>query len=190
MNPDNNINDSEDLTGKAPGFNRSGTNNPFGPGNDYFENFQNKIMSRVEEYEELHIQAPFLSNIPKYNPFDIPVGYFDELPGIIQEKCLNKNFKTEWREWLALIFRPGFAIPVLTVFLIAFSAIYYLQKNESVIEKPVAEELNIEEQLQNIDEFIIVDALADAGNEPINESENEKIKNYLLDNNLDETSLN
>jgi disulfide oxidoreductase YuzD len=190
MNSDNNIFDNEDLEDKASDLNRSGSDNTLGPGNDYFENFQNKIMSRVEEYEELNIQAPILSNIPKYNPFDVPVGYFDELPTLIQQKCINRPAKFEWREWLAAIIKPNFAIPVLSVLLIASAAIYYTEKNEKQIEKPVAEEINIDEQLQNIDESTIIDALAETNNESINENDNEKIMNYLLENNVDETNLN
>src|ERR1700752_1760775 len=117
MNSDNNIFDNENLNGKIPDLKGSGSSDPFGPGNDYFENFQNKIMNRVEEFEELRIEAPFLSNIPKYNPFEVPADYFDELPTIIQQKCANKNPEFSWREWLAMIFRPNFAIPVLSIIL-------------------------------------------------------------------------
>lgn len=189
MNSDNNIDD--DLKDKAPNLSRSGSSNPFGPGNDYFENFQNKIMDRVEEYDELKMEAPALSNIPKYNPFDVPAGYFDELPTIIQQKCADRNSNPSWREWLLMIFRPNFAIPVLSVFLIAFAAIYYFDKNEKQFENPVAEEITIDEQLLNIDESTIIEALtAQVNNESINENDNEKIMNYLLENNVDETNLN
>jgi hypothetical protein len=190
MNSDNHIQDNEGLNEMFPDLNKSGDNDHFEPGNDYFEDFQNKIMQRVEEYEELNIQAPYLSSIPKYNPFDVPPDYFDELPTIIQQKCLTRSYKTSWLEWLTMVIRPNFAIPVLSVFLIAFSAIYFMDKNGKQATQPVAEEINIDEQLQDIDESTIIDALADAGSESIKESYNEKIMNYLLDNNVDETNLN
>lgn len=191
MNEDNNIQDHKNLNGNAGNFNNAGNSNPFKPGEDYFENFQNKIMFRVEEFEELKIEAPVLSNIPKYNPFEVPADYFDELPTAIQEKCTIRNLKLTWKEWLAMIFRPNFAIPVLSVFLIAFSAIYYLQKNQMEIEPFVAEEINIEEQLQNIDESTIIDALAaQVNNETSIDTDQDKIMNYLLENDIDETNLN
>jgi hypothetical protein len=188
MNSDNNIHeDSED---KAPNLNSSGSGNPFGPGNDYFENFQSKIMFRVEEFEELKMEAPFLSNIPKYNPFAIPAGYFDELPSLIQEKCINTKSGISLKEWLLMLFRPNFAIPVLTIILIAFSAIYYLEKDGIKSENFTVEEVNVEEQLQNIDESTLIDALAaQVNNETGFDNDNDKIMNYLLDNNVDETSL-
>jgi hypothetical protein len=189
MKPDQNIN-NEDMD-PANDLKKSAGGNPFGPGNDYFENFQNKIMDRVEEFEELKTEAPFLSNIPKYNPFDIPAGYFDELPTIIQQKCVNNNFKLSWREWLFMIFRPNFAIPVLSVVLIAFAAIYYIDRNEKQFVSPVAEEISIDEQLQNIDESTIIEALtAQVNYESSTDNDNEKIMNYLLDNDVDETNLN
>jgi hypothetical protein len=188
MNTDNNIH--EDSGDKVPNLSRSGNSNPFGPGSDYFENFQNKIMSRVDEFEELRIDAPFLSNIPIYNPFDVPAGYFDELPSVIQKKCGENNSKSTWLEWIRMVFRPNFAIPVLSVLLIAFAAIYYIENKGTPVDKPIAEEINVDEELQNIDESTIVDALADAGYESSNENENEKIKTYLIENNVDETNIN
>jgi hypothetical protein len=189
MNSNTNIH--EDSKDQTPNLNRSGSNNPFGPGNDYFENFQNKIMDRVEEFEELKMEAPFLSNIPKYNPFDVPAGYFDDLPTLIQQKCTNSSSQFSWREWFAMIFRPNFAIPVLSVILIAFAGIYYMEHDKKQTVQPFAEEINVDEQLQNIDESTIIDALtAQVSTESTNENENEKIMNYLLDNNVDETNFN
>ncbi|MCW3072023.1 MAG: hypothetical protein JWQ09_6048 [Segetibacter sp.] len=159
--------------------------NPFGTGADYFESFQAKLSGRIEEYEELKTEAPFLSNIPKYNPFEVPAHYFDELPTLIREKCAAPE-RTSAFEWLKMLFRPNFAVPVLTVIVIAFAGIRSLeQKTES--SSPMAEEINVEEQLQDIDETTIIEALASAS---VNESEagdeNENIKEYLLDNHIED----
>lgn len=189
MNLNNNIHDNEGLNDQTGSFNAG--ENPFKPDNDYFENFQSKIMSRVEEFEELKTEAPVLSNIPKYNPFEVPAYYFEELPTLVQEKCGSKNGQASWKDWLMMVFRPNFAIPVLSVVLIAFTAIYYLEKNEMKIEPVTAEEINVEEQLQNIDESTIIDALTAQLNHGTSaDNDNDKIMNYLLENNVDETNLN
>lgn len=180
MNTVNNIPENED-----PQFNKGGNKNPFGTGPGYFESFNEKLKGRIEQYEELRSEAPLLSNIPKYNPFEVPASYFDELPAIVQQKCISSQ-KLPALEWLKMLFRPNFAIPVLTVMLIAFAGIHYLNQS-SEKNNYVSETVSIEEQLQNIDETTIIDALADASvNESDADPESENIKEYLLDNHIDE----
>ncbi|MCW3104260.1 MAG: hypothetical protein JWO09_2700 [Bacteroidetes bacterium] len=163
--------------------------NPFGTGPDYFESFQAKLGGRIEAYEELKTEAPLLSSIPKYNPFEVPAHYFDELPTLIQEKCAAPE-KVSAFEWLKMLFRPNFAVPVLTVILIAFAGIRYLDHGTEV-SSPMAEEISVEEQLQSIDETTIIEALASASvNESEADNENENIKEYLLDNHIEDINLN
>ncbi|MDF2438626.1 MAG: hypothetical protein K0Q95_3002 [Bacteroidota bacterium] len=188
MSDSNNIAnfDSDSLN---PDLNRSGNKNPFRTEADYFENFADKMMQSIEEQEELSINAPLLSNIPKYNPFAAPAEYFEDLPSLIQERTL-KTVNHSFSEWLRMIFRPNFALPVLCVILIAFGAIRYLE--DSPQQKMVlAEEVTEEEQLQAIDESTIIEALASASeNESEGDPENEIIKQYLIDNDVDDANLN
>lgn len=185
MSTFNNISDKDLPEGLDPDLNRKGNNNPFGAGPGYFESFNEKLKGRIEQYEELKTEAPLLSNIPKYNPFEIPAGYFDELPTIIQQKCTTAS-ELPLFEWLKMFFRPNFSIPVLTVLLIAFAGIHYLN-NSTEKTDPVAEVINIDEQLQNIDETTIIEALAVASaSESDADPENESIKEYLMDNHIDE----
>jgi hypothetical protein len=189
MNNLNNINNNEP-EGLNPDLNKPGNENPFRTDADYFENFAEKIKGKVEEYEELRIEAPLLSSIPKYNPFEIPVGYFDELPTIIQQKCINTKTDISLPAWFKMLFRPTFAIPVICVILIAFAGIHYFSKTEAP-ETLFTEELSIDEQLQDIDETTLIDALADASvNETEADPEEETIKEYLMDNNIDDLNLN
>jgi hypothetical protein len=180
MNHLNNDNPNMDPQGPDPKLNRAGNKNPFGTEASYFDRFNEKLMDRVAGYEELRSEAPLLSSIPKYNPYEIPAGYFDDLPSRVQEQC-KVSSQLVFSEWIRMIFRPGFAFPVLTVILVAFAAIHYTgQQQEEIL---VAEEISIDEQLQTIDEATIIDALASSSsaNEADVDPENETIKEYLID---------
>ncbi|HEX8515825.1 MAG TPA: hypothetical protein VF868_06465 [Bacteroidia bacterium] len=176
--------------GPDPRLNSAGNANPFRTEADYFDSFAEKMMVRVEEFEEFQAEAPILSSIPKYNPFGLPAGYFDELPAVIQERTINTAQKPTVIDWLKMIFRPNFALPVMCVLLLAFSGIFYLNKNTDV--KPAfTEEMSIEDELKDIDESTLIDALASVSiTDSESDPENELIKDYLLDNNLEELNLN
>lgn len=173
----------------SPQFSRAGSANPFKAGDDYFEQFAAKIGYRVEEFEALRTEAPNLSNIPKYNPFAVPAGYFDELPGHVQQRVIiEKQRRPSLAEWLQLAVRPRFVFPVMTVMLLAFAGLRYVNRESASTEKTAfAEEVSLEDQLQlqNIDEATIVDALA--SQDPAktsSDSENDRIVDYLMDNNV------
>ena len=194
MNNSSNIEDQDDdLKGMAPYLSRLSDNNPFKAGADYFESFENKLQEHINELEEIKNEAPVLSNIPKYNLFGVPVDYFDELPTIIQQRCIDDKSRPSLLEWLLLLIKPRFAVPVLTTLFIAFTGINYMNKNIESSSNTVAEEISVEEQLQNIDESTLVEELASNPNESIEataNTTNEHILNYLIDNNIDENNLN
>jgi hypothetical protein len=182
---------NNDHEGLDPELNKPGNKNPFGTGAGYFESFADKIRSRVEEYEEIRNDAPLLSNIPKYNPFDTPSGYFDELPSVVQQKCIDFKTKSSVPPWILMIFRPRIVIPAICVILIAFAGFHFLNKNNTDVKNMYTEEMSIDEQLMNIDESTLVEALASAStDEAESDPENETIKEYLMDNNIDESNLN
>lgn len=178
MNEDHNIENDEYLKGLK------GNKNPFRTSEDYFENFSAKLQNRIEGYEELKDTAPILSSIPKYNPFEVPAGYFDELPTLIQERCNATKQQSNPLEWLFVFLRPRFAVPALSVLLIAFLAIRYYGDNQLPADQ-LAEEISFEEQLQTIDESTIIEALTGDASEEESKNEEEKIVDYLLENNID-----
>lgn len=194
MSTDNNIHEGNDLNDMDPRFSKAGITNPFKPAGDYFESFADKMQSRVNAFEEIKTEAPLLSNIPKYNPFAVPSGYFDELPTLVQQRVIVEKVKApSLIEWLQLMIKPRFVIPVLTVAFIAFAGIHNVNK-DAVTEKPgFAEETTVDDQLQlqNIDESTIVDALASQASTTATntDNENQHIVDYLMDNNVDETNL-
>ncbi|OFY83473.1 MAG: hypothetical protein A3F72_05980 [Bacteroidetes bacterium RIFCSPLOWO2_12_FULL_35_15] len=194
MNAKNNISNSEDddLNEKAPHLSKLSGKSPFKADNDYFDSFILKLEDHIADLEEIKTEAPVLSNIPKYSPFELPTNYFDEFPTKIQDVVNNKTSKTNIFEWITLLIKPNFAIPVLTTFLIAFAGINYIEKQSKVTDTKMEYQLSEEEQLYLIDESIIIDAIVSgtsSGNEKTIE-QNTNIENYLIENNIDERILN
>jgi hypothetical protein len=69
--------------------------------------------------EELKDIAPILNQLPKKDSFQVPENYFDELPGLIQDRVQVKT-KSQWTYVLK------YALPVL---LVIVSVAYFSQKN-------------------------------------------------------------
>jgi hypothetical protein len=183
MTEDHNIENDKNLRGLT------GSNSPFRANEDYFENFTSKLQNRIVEFEELKDLAPVLGNIPKYNPFEAPVGYFDELPSLVQERCVAQAQKAPAFAWLQVLFRSRIVVPTFLLIIAALVGIRYLSHNVTQPSEMAEEVSSFEDQLQNIDEATIVEALtADASLREETSAEDEKIMDYLLDNNLDETN--
>jgi hypothetical protein len=179
MNTRNNISDNENFKGK----------NPFKTSDDYFESFINKLQHRVDEFEELKTEAPILSTIPKYNPFETPCDYFDELPTHVQLHIINNKPVIALVEWLLLLIKPRFVLPVLTVTIIAIAGINLTNKNAGTASTQTIEETSLEEHLYTIDESTIIDAVASNVSTQNPSEDDNSIENYLIDNNIDELAL-
>ncbi|MGQ0827316.1 MAG: hypothetical protein ACT4ON_02855 [Bacteroidota bacterium] len=165
--------------------------NPFKTGVDYFENFNSKLQNSIDGFEEIKTIAPVLSSIPKYNPFEVPVNYFDELLTIVQQRCIESKSNTIL-EWLTLLIKPRFVIPAFATVLIAIAGIHFMNKNAVLAPTVIVEGLTIEEQLYTIDEATIIEKLtADATIETGSILENDNsIEDYLIDHDIDEANLN
>ena len=175
---------------EQPSFHKAGSKHPLKADDDYFNSFSDKMQERVKAFEELRTEAPLLSEIPKYNPFDVPEHYFDELPAVIREHCIQQK-KDGWIDKLILLFRPGFVIPSMMVITLFVACFYYFNNpSKESVKTEIAEENTIEEQLQNIDEATILDALTAEVTSENPDTESDHIVDYLIDNNIDETSLN
>jgi hypothetical protein len=183
MNKDHNINDEENEGGK-PSF---GDQHPFRTGNDYFERFSSRLNERIEGLDEIRAIAPVLYSLPKYNPFEVPDDYFEELPSRVSERALSSKNTLSLYGWLILLIRPRFVIPVAATLLLAFAGINYMNSLPDV-PKTATEEFSLEEHLYDIDESTIIDKLTAEAVTDENSEEN-GIRDYLIDNNIDETNL-
>ena len=59
-----------------------------------------------------------LENIPKKNVFEVPEGYFDRLPGIIQTRVATEKKESFWVFDLRYILK--YALPVLAIVVVSF----------------------------------------------------------------------
>ncbi|MGZ4034955.1 MAG: hypothetical protein ACXVPY_01015 [Bacteroidia bacterium] len=191
MSNKENISDQDDdLKGMAPRLSKLKTDNPFKTDSDYFENFNSKLQNRIDDFEDIKIEAPVLSQVPRYNEFDVPADYFDELPTRIQQRVVGTK-SSSIIEWLALMIKPRFVVPVLSVVFVAIAGINFMNQNAEIPKTEFAEEISVEDQLSNIDESTLIESITA---EPNTESENvstedNSIENYLIDNDVDETSI-
>lgn len=191
-NKDTISNQDEDLTGMAPQLSKLKVNSPFKVNDSYFEKFTSKLQNRIDDFEETYSDAPVLSNIAKYNEFETPAAYFEELPTRVQERIISNKPSSSILEWLILLIKPRFVVPVLSVVFMAVIGINFMNKNAELPKIGIAEEISVEDQLYNIDESTIIESFtADANTE--NESipsEDNSIENYLIENGVEETNLN
>ena len=186
-----NTDDDEQLNLNSPLSSIPGKN-PFQVEDSYFDAFSTRLNNTIAELEELKAEAPLLSSIPKYNPFEVPAGYFDELPAVIQELVNTEKLRFSMREWIFQFFRPNFSIPVFTVIAIAIAAIHFVNQQVTKTPADLTADLTLEEQLYPIDESILIDLLSKSNAETDSKQSPAvaSITDYLIDNDVDDASLN
>ena len=59
-----------------------------------------------------------LEDIPKKNVFEVPEGYFDRLPGIIQARVASNRRESFWAPYLRYSLK--YALPVMAIIIAAF----------------------------------------------------------------------
>lgn len=89
-----------------------------------------------------------LENIPKKNIYEVPEGYFDKLPGIIQSRVA----KEEVGQKSFFVYSLRYAIPVMAL---AIVAIVWVWSNKET-------DLNAEQMLATIDTPTLIAYLEDA----------------------------
>jgi len=136
-------------------------------------------------------QAPTLFSIEKQNPFEIPDGYFDELPNIIQSKIAEKKTVSLWKNAHAIIRKPQYSIAASFIILLLSVAGYFFLFNksndETVLISRYAELNNLIEDnrinLDNIEESFFVDALISESNIESNNENFLYINQYIASTN-------
>ncbi|MFH1319143.1 MAG: hypothetical protein ABII90_00620 [Bacteroidota bacterium] len=166
---------------------------------------KNNISNNNEDLKDL---SPTLSKIEKHNPFKIPKGYFDSLPTIIQNRCIEiEKGKPIRGLWLQNIFTPviqkltllnlKIAIPVSTAIVIIIAGIYFftslttslqIENGASLLSFNQLSGEEIASVLENdngyyIDEYLIIEALLD---KEMEEEENAASNPDNIDDSSDE----
>ena len=122
--------------------------------------------------EELKDIAPILSQLPKKDSFQFPENYFDELPGLIQERVRVKA-QTPWKTALK------YALPFV---LLIVSIGYFTQKNtEKSIQISKQEAVDyIDNQMDiDFDETLLAEEISVQTVEQ--HTETSAVEDYLLD---------
>jgi hypothetical protein len=68
-----------------------------------------------------------LEDIPKKQVFEVPEGYFEKLPGIIQSRVTQNSEKQSWQPF----YRYGLRVAVPAVLLLAFGIFWYQHSQEN-----------------------------------------------------------
>lgn len=66
-----------------------------------------------------------LEDIPKHNPFSVPDGYFDKLPGVIQARIAGRTAEKQTRPYFRYALQ--YALPVVALIIVA---VLYLTPKE------------------------------------------------------------
>jgi hypothetical protein len=122
--------------------------------------------------EELKDIAPILNQLPKKDCFQVSENYFDELPGLIQDRVQVKT-KSQWTYVLK------YALPVL---LVIVSVAYFSQKNtDKSIQISKQEAVDyIDNQMDiDFDETLLAEEISVQTVEQITETS--VVEDYLLD---------
>ena len=122
--------------------------------------------------EELKDIAPILNQLPKKDSFQIPENYFDELPGLIQDRVRVKT-QTRWN------YAIKYALPL--VFLIIAIGYFTQNKTDETVQISKKEAADyIDNQMDiDFDETLLAEEISVQTVEQITETS--VVEDYLLD---------
>jgi len=108
-------------------------------------------MSKSENHKDF--KKPFkLEEFPRENMFKVPDGYFDELPGIIQERVTMKPETSNWREVFltpANGWKAALAVAVIALLLV-FSGVFNSNTYKGSVEDILAE-VSLEDLIEYVE---------------------------------------
>ena len=122
--------------------------------------------------EELKDIAPILNQLPKKDSFQIPENYFDELPGLIQDRVRVKT-QTRWN------YAIKYALPL--VFLIIAIGYFTQNKTDDTVQISKQEAADyIDNQMDiDFDETLLAEEISVQSVEQ--PTETSAMEDYLLD---------
>ena len=122
--------------------------------------------------EELKDIAPILNQLPKKDSFQIPENYFDELPGLIQDRVRVKT-QTRWNYVLK------YALPfVLLIVSIGYFTQNKTDENVQISKKEAADYIDNQMDI-DFDETLLAEEISVQTVEQ--HTETSAVEDYLLD---------
>jgi hypothetical protein len=177
--------DDNELRKIAPRLSELKRENPFIVLDGYFDSLSNSIEQQIQS-------LPDFDKVAESEQLKVPEGYFDSLPTIIQQRIIDeKKKRTSWGEIVdGIFFKPKFALALASVAVwVVFSIKYF---NRPINVQPEVAEVSLTDlgnsiYLADIDETLLADAVA--MQTLTSGEENETLKEYLIDNNIDINQL-
>ncbi len=176
----------DELEKLAPGLSKLKKENPFRVPDNYFDSLADNIQQKINA-------LPDLERMNKENPFSVPEGYFNSLPTVIQQRIVTeKNRKTVFGEWIAILLRPRVTFATVAVLVLLVFGVKYLTRT-TVVNAPdnflSCDDLKNSSYLIDMDESILVDALETEQNKNSGVKEDNSMEQYLMDNDIDISQL-
>jgi len=115
--------------------------------------------------EEIDKFSSILSAMQNDNPFVIPESYFDELPAVIQDRCLKLKKESPYLLFIKHSFvNPQFyiSVGVLLIAIVIFSLYFEpIQKNQITLAQNIDVETKVNELIDEnqIDEAMIIESI-------------------------------
>ena len=108
-------------------------------------------MSKTENHKNTE-KSFKLENLPRENMFKVPDGYFDELPGIIQERITQKPVSSNWWE---IYFTPAnrwkvALVTAIVALVLVFSGVFNSNNFEGSVEEILAE-VSLEDLIEYVE---------------------------------------
>ncbi|MBY0433130.1 MAG: hypothetical protein K2U26_03380 [Cyclobacteriaceae bacterium] len=88
-----------------------------------------------------------LEDIPKKNVFEVPEGYFDRLPGVIQSRIAEEKKQTRWSVYLG--FSLKYALPVLVI---GAGIVFYLSRPAALSAEELLATVDTQQLVAYLDE--------------------------------------
>jgi hypothetical protein len=154
--------------------------NPFAVPDGYFDSLSGSIQQQIQS-------LPDFEKAALKEQFKVPEGFFDSLPTIIQQRIIDeKKKRISWGEVVdGIFFRPKFTLALASVAILVVFGLKYF--NRPINVQPEVAEVSLTDlsnslYLADIDETLLTDAVA---MQTSTADENETLKEYLIDNNID-----
>jgi hypothetical protein len=146
---------------------------------------------------ELKDIAPTLAGLSRENPFTVPDHYFDTLHASIQDRISAENQPPAWVVWLAALTQPRVSVSLAAACVVLLFVVNNISDNSRTTQPVVAlnevtlDDLDVSGYLDAIGESEVVESYLTSGAgtaDPVTD-EQKALENYLLENNIDLSSL-
>ena len=159
---------------------KNGLSGGFSVPENYFEMLNENISDKVRS-------IPNLASVPKENVFEIPDGYFVHLQNAIRENVSSQTevVNAHVEQWFR---RPKLVVSFATVLVlvIAVSSYFLSNINTPVTEKDISfNDIYASDYVCELDETSLA-ALID---EPASTPSSTQLEDYMIDNNIDLSTL-